>query len=77
MSSVAKRGSTTEEMALMNKFARLSAEERKRIIDEFLDEMLGGPTPPTGRARICARPLPTCLMIPHQRRSTPGSSSPK
>ncbi|MYW63640.1 MerR family transcriptional regulator [Streptomyces sp. SID8379] len=42
LSTVAKRKSSTEEMALMNKLARLSATERKRIMDEFAEEMLHG-----------------------------------
>jgi DNA-binding transcriptional MerR regulator len=42
LATVAKRASTTEEMALMNKLARLSAEERKRLIDDFVDEVFSG-----------------------------------
>ncbi|MEH0418358.1 helix-turn-helix domain-containing protein [Streptomyces sp. B21-083] len=42
LSSVARRGSTAEEMTLMNKLARLSAAERKRIMEEFVDEMFHG-----------------------------------
>jgi DNA-binding transcriptional MerR regulator len=42
LSTVAKRGSTTEETALMNRLARLSAAERKQIIDEFKEEVFGG-----------------------------------
>lgn len=41
LSSVAKRGSTTEETALMNRLARLSADERRRIIEDFMDEVFG------------------------------------
>jgi DNA-binding transcriptional MerR regulator len=36
LSSVARRGSTTEEMKLMHELAKLSARERQRIIDEFV-----------------------------------------
>jgi DNA-binding transcriptional MerR regulator len=39
--SVAKRGSSPEEMRLMHKLARLSDEERRRIIDGFIDETFG------------------------------------
>lgn len=39
LSTVAKRGSTTEETALMNRLARLSAAERTHIIDEFKEEV--------------------------------------
>ncbi|MFC0105134.1 helix-turn-helix domain-containing protein [Kibdelosporangium aridum] len=42
LSSVAKRGSTTEEMKLMHELAKLSAQERQRIIDEFVDEAFAG-----------------------------------
>ncbi|MDO0936754.1 MerR family transcriptional regulator [Streptomyces sp. DG2A-72] len=42
LSTVARRGSTAEEMTLMNKLARLSAAERKRIIDDFMEETFGG-----------------------------------
>ncbi|MCX5531196.1 MerR family transcriptional regulator [Streptomyces sp. NBC_00006] len=42
LSTVAKRNSSAEEMALMNKLARQSAAERKRIMDEFAEEMLHG-----------------------------------
>ncbi|WP_199545820.1 MerR family transcriptional regulator [Streptomyces sp. N35] len=42
LTTVAKRGSTAEEMTLMNKLARLSAAERARIIDEFTAEVFGG-----------------------------------
>ncbi|MFC5801017.1 MerR family transcriptional regulator [Streptomyces formicae] len=38
----AGRRPPTEEMTLLNKLARLSAEERRRIIDDFLDEVFGG-----------------------------------
>jgi DNA-binding transcriptional MerR regulator len=39
--TVAKRGSNSEELALMNKLARLSTQQRKQLIDDFLDEVLG------------------------------------
>jgi DNA-binding transcriptional MerR regulator len=42
LSTVARRGSTTEETALMNKLARLSAAERQRIMEEFVAETLHG-----------------------------------
>ncbi|MEV7993964.1 MerR family transcriptional regulator [Streptomyces sp. NPDC086077] len=42
LSTVARRGSTAEEMTLMNKLARLSAAERSRILEEFVDEMFQG-----------------------------------
>lgn len=42
LSSVARRGSTAEEMTLMNRLARLSAAERKRIVDDFMTEIFDG-----------------------------------
>ncbi|GAA2981346.1 MerR family transcriptional regulator [Actinokineospora diospyrosa] len=40
--SVARRASTTEEMRLMHEMARLSAAERQRVIDEFVDRTFAG-----------------------------------
>lgn len=40
--AVARRGGTTEEMALMHRLARLSARERQQIIDEFVDQAFAG-----------------------------------
>ncbi|GAB3134459.1 MerR family transcriptional regulator [Microbispora hainanensis] len=40
--AVARRGSTPEEMDLMHRLARLSADERRRLIDGFLDAAFGG-----------------------------------
>ncbi|MCO6734734.1 MerR family transcriptional regulator, partial [Streptomyces sp. EL9] len=42
LSTVARRGSTAEEMTLMNKLARLSATERRRIIEDFMAEVFEG-----------------------------------
>jgi DNA-binding transcriptional MerR regulator len=42
LSTVARRGPSTEEMALMNRLARLSARERKQLVDGFLDGVFGG-----------------------------------
>ncbi|MFI5930809.1 MerR family transcriptional regulator [Actinoplanes sp. NPDC051494] len=42
LSTVSKRRSTTEETALMNRLARLSATERLRIIDDFTADVYGG-----------------------------------
>lgn len=42
LSTVAKRQSDTEEMALMNKLARASAEERRKIIEDFVTEVFSG-----------------------------------
>jgi DNA-binding transcriptional MerR regulator len=40
--AVAKRGSSPQEMELMHKLAKLSDEERRRIIGDFIDETFGG-----------------------------------
>ncbi|WP_213456612.1 MerR family transcriptional regulator [Rhizomonospora bruguierae] len=40
--AVARRGSTPEEMELMHKLARLSGDERRRLIDDFLDTVFAG-----------------------------------
>ncbi|RKS79320.1 DNA-binding transcriptional MerR regulator [Actinomadura pelletieri DSM 43383] len=40
--AIAKRGSSPEEIELMNKLARLSDEERRRIITDFIDESFAG-----------------------------------
>ena len=42
LSTVAKRGSTAEETALMNRLARLSAGERARILEDFKADVYGG-----------------------------------
>lgn len=43
LTAVARRGSTPEETELMHELAGLSAAERGRLIDDFLDAVLGGP----------------------------------
>ncbi|MFI5530327.1 MerR family transcriptional regulator [Kitasatospora sp. NPDC051853] len=42
LTAVAERGSTPEEMDLMHKLAKLSEDERRRLIDDFLDTAFGG-----------------------------------
>jgi DNA-binding transcriptional MerR regulator len=42
LAAVAKRGSTPEEMDLMHKLAKLSEDERRRLIDDFLNTAFGG-----------------------------------
>ncbi|HWM40344.1 MAG TPA: MerR family transcriptional regulator [Streptomyces sp.] len=42
LSTVAERDSTAEETALMNKLARLSVDERRKIIEDFMKEVAGG-----------------------------------
>jgi DNA-binding transcriptional MerR regulator len=45
LSTVAKRGNTIEETMLMNKLARLSAQERQQMIDDFVDGVFAGTDP--------------------------------
>lgn len=54
LSTVARRGSTAEEMTLVNKLARLSAAERRRVLEEFVEEMFAGldTTDPDVRERV-------------------------
>ncbi|MFF4018417.1 MerR family transcriptional regulator [Streptomyces sp. NPDC001843] len=42
LSTVARRGSSAEGTTLMNRLARLSADERQRVVDEFVDEIFHG-----------------------------------
>lgn len=42
LTAVARRGSTAEEMDLMHKLARLSEDERRQLIGDFLDAAFGG-----------------------------------
>ena len=54
LTAVAKRGHTIEETLLVHKLARLSAQERQRIIGDFVDGIFAGTdpdAPATGIAR--------------------------
>jgi DNA-binding transcriptional MerR regulator len=42
LSVIAHRGSTTEETTLVNRLARLSTDERREIIEDFMREVSGG-----------------------------------
>ncbi|MGW2933826.1 MerR family transcriptional regulator [Streptomyces sp. NPDC001156] len=42
LTAVAKRGATPEETDLMHRLAKLSEDERRRLIDDFLDAVFGG-----------------------------------
>ncbi|MFJ5218437.1 MerR family transcriptional regulator [Streptomyces sp. NPDC088354] len=46
LTAVAERGSTPEEMDRLNRLAKLTEQERRRVIDGFLDAVLGGLTDP-------------------------------
>jgi DNA-binding transcriptional MerR regulator len=42
LTAVARRGSTSEELNLMHKLAKLSESERNRLLNDFIDESFGG-----------------------------------
>ncbi|MFD5831009.1 MerR family transcriptional regulator [Lentzea sp. NPDC060358] len=42
LSTIARRGSTTEETSLMHKLARLSAVERQELVDGFIEQTFAG-----------------------------------
>jgi DNA-binding transcriptional MerR regulator len=42
LQAAARRGSTTQEMKLMHRIARLSDDERRRIVGEFVDHVFDG-----------------------------------
>jgi DNA-binding transcriptional MerR regulator len=48
--AVVKRAAGKEEMTLMNKLARMSAAERRQMIDDFLADVFGGLHPSPARA---------------------------
>ncbi|KAA9381289.1 MerR family transcriptional regulator [Microbispora cellulosiformans] len=61
LSTVARRRSGTEETKLLNDLARLSAEERRRIVEDFVDDVFGahgGEQEPGNRARHIRIDLP-------------------
>ncbi|WP_280434233.1 MerR family transcriptional regulator [Nocardia carnea] len=61
--SVAHRNSTTEELRIMHELATLSAAERQRIIDDFVDEAFAGIEPDAPGAHIAdgMRSMPATL----------------
>ncbi|WP_280407020.1 MerR family transcriptional regulator [Nocardia carnea] len=61
--SVAHRNSTTEELRIMHELATLSATERQRIIDDFVDEAFAGIDPDAPGAHIAngMRSMPATL----------------
>ncbi|WP_079319262.1 MerR family transcriptional regulator [Microbispora sp. GKU 823] len=63
MRSIAERDGTIEEMRLMHELAQLSARERQRIIDDFVDEVFAGTDPDAPGAGIAQsmRRLPEAL----------------
>ncbi|GII76427.1 MerR family transcriptional regulator [Sphaerisporangium rufum] len=57
LSAVAERGLTAEETDLMHRSAQLSAGERRRLVDDFLDAVLGaGPALAAARRSMTPEP---------------------
>jgi DNA-binding transcriptional MerR regulator len=50
LTAVVKRAAGNEEMTLVNKLARMSAAERRQMIDDFLADVFGGLHPSPARA---------------------------
>ena len=63
LSTVARGGHTIEETLILHKLARLSAQERQRIIDDFVDSIFEGTDPGAPAAGIARgmRQLPADL----------------
>ncbi|GLZ11547.1 MerR family transcriptional regulator [Actinomadura sp. NBRC 104425] len=63
LSTIAQRATTIEETMLMHKLARLSAQERQQIIDDFVQSVIEGVDPDTPAMRIARsiRQLPAEL----------------
>jgi DNA-binding transcriptional MerR regulator len=55
LSTVATRGNTIEETLLMHKLARLSAQERQQMIDDFVDGVFAGADPQAPGTGIAQR----------------------
>lgn len=68
LSTVAKRRPDTEEMALMNKLARLSARQRRQIIEDFVTEIFSGLDADPQLKTKCCTTAPTCQTIPRHSR---------
>ncbi|MER6666929.1 MerR family transcriptional regulator [Amycolatopsis japonica] len=60
LKAVTRRGTTPEEITLMHDLAKLTEEERRRLIDDFLDAVFGGLEHPgfAGIARSMTPELP-------------------
>jgi DNA-binding transcriptional MerR regulator len=68
LTAVAKRGATPEETTLMNKLARLSEAERRRLVDDFLDAAFGGVGPDSTFAGIMRSMTPELADDPDAER---------
>ncbi|GGS63303.1 MerR family transcriptional regulator [Planobispora rosea] len=63
LTAVAERGSTPEEMSFMHQLAKLSEDERRRLVDDFLGSVFGGPDPDAGFTGIMRSMTPE---LPHE-----------
>ncbi|MFI9231824.1 helix-turn-helix domain-containing protein [Streptomyces rimosus] len=73
--AVAARGTAAEELPDVHRLARLTAAERRRIIEEFIADALDGVAAPAYRAGLLARPR-TCPRTPRPTSLPPGSTWP-
>jgi DNA-binding transcriptional MerR regulator len=64
LATAARRRPGTKEMTLMNKLAKLSAQERKQIIDDFVAEVFHGLNPEPGIAARLRQATPELLDDP-------------
>ncbi|MGH3094919.1 MAG: MerR family transcriptional regulator, partial [Streptosporangiales bacterium] len=56
--TVARRGATPKELELMNKVAQMTAEERRRLVHDFLDETFGTVDDPSGVEQRMRQAMP-------------------
>jgi DNA-binding transcriptional MerR regulator len=75
VAAVVKRSADGEEMGMINKLARLSAAERRQIIDDFTAEVFRGLDPSPARFARWAARRRICRTILRPSRSRPGSIS--
>lgn len=74
LTAVAERNPTPEEMDLTHQLAKLSKQERRRLIDDFLDASFGGLGADPGFAAITRSMTPSCPTTPTRNRSRHGWS---
>ncbi|MFI7428920.1 MerR family transcriptional regulator [Micromonospora sp. NPDC049836] len=73
---LARRAATPEQADLLHRLARLSAEERRRLVEEFLDAALGDPAADPAFAGVRRSLTPSCPTTPSPSRSRRGWSWP-
>ncbi|MER6933900.1 MerR family transcriptional regulator, partial [Streptomyces halstedii] len=76
--AVAERGSTPEETTLMHRLTQLSGEERRRLVDDFVEGAFGGNSAdPGGGGRGAAPPPPPPPTPPTPPTTRRGGGAPK